>query len=89
MLIVLGLVFQLVELLLLFFVKNPPQQSAYRDNPFLQVREGVQAIRKTPQLLIMFLNVSLVFIPAGAVFDKFDHEQLRSLFYQLSTLSWT
>jgi hypothetical protein len=78
LLIVLGLGFQLIELLLLCFIKNPQQQVAYRENPFLQVKEGVQTIRQTPQLLLMFLNVSLVFIPASAVFDKFDQPLLKN-----------
>ncbi|MFX3629663.1 MAG: MFS transporter [Ectobacillus sp.] len=78
LLIALGLVFQLAELALLFFIKNPQNAGSYRDNPFMQVREGMQAIQKKPQLLIIFLNVSLVFIPAGAVFDKFDQPLLKN-----------
>jgi MFS family permease len=76
LLIALGLCFQFVEFLLLFAIKNPPRHS-YRDNPFHQVREGIKAIRRAPQLFIMFLNVSLVFIPAGAVFNNFDQPLLK------------
>ncbi|WP_420826768.1 MFS transporter [Chengkuizengella sediminis] len=72
LLILLGLIFQLIVFLLLFYVKNPKHQTSYRDNPLKQVNAGVEAIRRSPLLLILFLNVSLVFIPAGAVYEKFD-----------------
>ena len=72
LLIALGLAFQAIELVLLFFIKNPTNKIDYRENPFTQVSEGLKAIKKAPQLLVMFLNVSLVFIPSGAVFGNFD-----------------
>ncbi|RLQ93202.1 MFS transporter [Falsibacillus albus] len=71
-LIALGLVFQFIELILLFFIRKPDVDIQYRENPFHQIGEGVQAIKKAPQLLVMFLNITLVFIPAGAVFSNFD-----------------
>lgn len=76
LLIILGLLFQSVQLVLLTFIKNPKGQGNYRDNPFNQVREGLGAIRRSPHLLWMFLNVTLVFIPAAAIFDNFDQKLL-------------
>jgi MFS family permease len=72
LLILLALAFHIVEILFVFTVKNPKIESSYRDNPFTQVKEGLRVIRKAPQLLMMFLNVTLVFIPAGAVYGYFD-----------------
>ena len=76
-LIGLSLCCQFVQLVLLFFVKNPSGSFNYRDNPFTQVTEGIQVIKKSPQLLLMFLNVTLVFIPSGAVFKNFDQPFLK------------
>nr|WP_239541290.1 MFS transporter [Pullulanibacillus pueri] len=76
-LLYLGLGFQAIGIVILFFVKKPIHSMSYRDNPFKQVREGVRVIRRTPQLLIMFLNVTIVFIPAGAVFGNFDQPFLQ------------
>ncbi|WP_409250927.1 MFS transporter [Bacillus sp. SCS-153A] len=72
LLIGLSLAFHIVEILFVLTVKNPAIESSYRENPFSQVKEGLSVIRKAPQLLIMFLNVTLVFIPAGAVYGYFD-----------------
>jgi MFS family permease len=72
LLILLALAFHIVEIVFVFMVKNPKVESPYRENPFSQVKEGLSVIRKAPQLLIMFLNVTLVFIPAGAVYGYFD-----------------
>jgi MFS family permease len=72
LLLVMSVVCQLVELFLILFVKEPPKMESFRENPFHHVGEGVRVIRKTPQLLWMFLNVTIVFIPAGAIFDNFD-----------------
>ncbi|RDI39894.1 MFS transporter [Falsibacillus pallidus] len=77
LLIALGLCFQVVEVIFLFFLKNPSDHLHYRENPFTQVAEGMKAIKKAPQLLVMFLNVTLVFIPAGAVFKNFDQPFLK------------
>ncbi|WP_456274497.1 MFS transporter [Bacillus sp. AK031] len=72
LLILLALAFHIIEIVFVFMVKNPKVESPYRENPFSQVKEGLSVIRKAPQLLIMFLNVTLVFIPAGAVYGYFD-----------------
>ncbi|CAG9614440.1 hypothetical protein BACCIP111899_03670 [Bacillus rhizoplanae] len=72
LLIVLGILFHLIELVLLFFIKSPKKLSSYREETFSQVIEGIKVIRKAPQLLVIFLNVSLVFIPASAVYDAFN-----------------
>jgi MFS family permease len=72
LLLVMGLVCQLVELVLILLVKEPPKMDAFRENSFEHVGEGIRVIKKTPQLLWMFLNVTIVFIPVGAIFDNFD-----------------
>lgn len=72
LLIGLGMLFYIIELILLFFVKNPSNQASYRENPFTQVVKGIKVIRKCPSLLWMFMNVTLVFIPAAAVYDYFN-----------------
>ena len=58
-LILLGLAFHAVEFILIFFVKSPKSTGSYRDNPFTQVVAGVKAIRKAPQLLLLFLTIHL------------------------------
>lgn len=72
LLIGLSLLFYLVELVLVLRVKPPTKDTFHKENPFSQVKSGLKVIRQAPQLLIMFLNVSLVFIPAGAVYSYFD-----------------
>ncbi len=76
LLIMLGVAFQSVQLILILFVKNPESLGNYRDNPFNQVKEGLIAIRKAPQVLWMFLNITLVFIPTAAIFDEFSDKLL-------------
>jgi MFS family permease len=71
LLLVMSVVCQLIELFLVLFVKEPPKMDSFRENPFLHVGEGIRVIRKTPQLTI-------VFIPAGAIFDNFDQLVLTS-----------
>ncbi|WP_242227045.1 MFS transporter [Bacillus cereus group sp. BfR-BA-01315] len=77
-LITLGLLFHFVELILLLFIKNPAVEFEYNESSYSQVIEGIQVIRKAPQLLIMFLNISLVFIPASAVFDNYEQLLLKN-----------
>ncbi|WP_243522214.1 MFS transporter [Bacillus pseudomycoides] len=77
-LITLGLLLHFVELILLLFIKNPAAGFKYNESSYSQVIEGIQVIRKAPQLLIMFLNISLVFIPASAVFDNYDQLLLKN-----------
>ncbi|SFC52053.1 Predicted arabinose efflux permease, MFS family [Bacillus sp. OV322] len=76
LLIMLGIVFQSVQLVILTFIKNPSNHGNYRENPFNQVKEGILAIKKAPQVLWMFLNITLVFIPTAAIFDKFSDKLL-------------
>ncbi|MCH4827508.1 MFS transporter [Planococcus halocryophilus] len=76
LLIVLGIFFQSIQIVLLFFVRNPSNQGNYRDKPFNQVKEGLLAIKRTPQVLWMFLNITLVFIPTAAIFDNFGDKLL-------------
>lgn len=76
LLITLSLVCMSVQFVLLLFVKNPPTQGGFTKPMTLQVREGLRAIRTTPQVLWMFINITLVFIPVGAIFTKFDQKLL-------------
>ncbi|MFD0047965.1 MFS transporter [Actinomycetes bacterium NPDC127524] len=76
LLIVLGIVFQSVQLVILTFIKKPSNHGNYRENPFNQVKEGILVIKKAPQVLWMFLNITLVFIPTAAIFDKFSDKLL-------------
>jgi MFS family permease len=76
MLIVLSLFIHSIGFVLLFFIKNPSSMESYREESYSRVVEGLEVVKKTPQLLFMFLNVSLVFIPASAVFDNFDQPLL-------------
>ncbi|SEA25715.1 Predicted arabinose efflux permease, MFS family [Thalassobacillus cyri] len=75
-LILLGVVFMSIEFIFLLFIKNPSKQGNYTDHVHSQVKEGFLAIKKNPQVLWMFMNVSLVFIPAAAIFEKFDQKLL-------------
>ncbi|MBA2174749.1 MFS transporter [Halobacillus locisalis] len=76
LLISLSLMFMSIQFVLLLFVKNPPSQGGYTKPMTEQIRAGLQAIRETPQVLWMFINVTLVFIPVGAIFEKFDQKLL-------------
>jgi MFS family permease len=78
LLILLGLVFHFIEFLLLFLVKSPANSGSYRDNPFTQVVSGIKAIRKAPQLLFLFLNFTLVFIPADSVYEAFNQPLFKN-----------
>ncbi|GGE34521.1 hypothetical protein GCM10011391_11490 [Pullulanibacillus camelliae] len=77
-LIYLGLAFHLLECLLIFFIKSPNYIGSFHDNPFKQVGAGIQAIRKAPQLLFLFLNYTLVFIPADSVYEAFNQPLFKN-----------
>ncbi|MBX0358291.1 MFS transporter [Halobacillus sp. Nhm2S1] len=72
LLLMLGVFFMFIQLIFLLFIKNPENQGGVRTPVVKQVVEGYQAIRKAPEVLWMFMNISLVFIPAVAIFEKFD-----------------
>ncbi|MFD1735547.1 MFS transporter [Bacillus salitolerans] len=72
MLLIMSMAAQFVVVFLTLFVKEPSKMEYSKEHPFLHVGEGIKVIKKTPQLLWMFLNVSIVFIPAAAIFDNFD-----------------
>ncbi|SFK11251.1 Major Facilitator Superfamily protein [Halobacillus dabanensis] len=76
LLLILGVCFMTVQFILILFIKNPPNQEGSRTSVIQQVVEGYVAIRKMPQVLWMFMNISLVFIPAVAIFEKFDQKLL-------------
>lgn len=72
-LIYIGLFFAITKLVPLFLLKNPDTyyKKLNRQSPFYHVGEGIKFLRKTPYLLLIFLNETLVFIPLH-VFNKFD-----------------
>ncbi|MCA0972325.1 MFS transporter [Halobacillus litoralis] len=76
LLITLTLVFMTIQFVLLWFIKNPSTQGGYTKPVIQQVTDGIKAIRRTPQVLWMFINITLVFIPVGAVFAQFDQKLL-------------
>ncbi|MFD1017935.1 MFS transporter [Thalassobacillus hwangdonensis] len=74
LLIILGVCFQSIQVILSFRIINPVTQGTYRENPFLQIKEGLAVIRNNTAVLWMFLNITLVFIPTAAVFEQFDQK---------------
>jgi len=77
LLIILGLAFHLVEVFFVLKIKQPSMDFFKRENPFSQIKSGLGVIRQAPELLLMFLNVTLVFIPAGAVYQYFDQPLMK------------
>jgi MFS family permease len=77
LLIILGLAFHLIEVFFVLKIKQPTMDSFKRENPFSQIKSGLHVIRQAPELLLMFLNVTLVFIPAGAVYQYFDQPLMK------------
>ncbi|MGE6752541.1 MFS transporter [Rossellomorea sp. NPDC071047] len=77
LLIILGLVFHLIEIFFVLKIKQPSMDSFKRENPFSQIKSGLRVIRQAPELSLMFLNVTLVFIPAGAVYQYFDQPLMK------------
>lgn len=77
LLIILGLAFHLIEVFFVLRIKQPSMDSFTRENPFSQIKSGIRVIRQAPELLMMFLNVTLVFIPAGAVYQYFDQPLMK------------
>ncbi|MCA1062898.1 MFS transporter [Rossellomorea sp. AcN35-11] len=95
LLIGLGLMFHLIEVVFALNIKQPSMDSFKKENPFSQVKSGLKVIRQAPELLLMFLNVTLVFIPAGAVYQYFDQPLMKDaglpvyligVFYALSAV---
>ncbi|MFD2170951.1 MFS transporter [Tumebacillus lipolyticus] len=77
LLILLGLIAQAVQLLLMMRIVNSDQEEGFRDNPFQHVRNGWNLIRKTPDLIKLFINFTVVFIPTVVVFGKFEQPFLN------------
>lgn len=76
LLIVLGMVFQLVQLFFLLRVVNPRSFEGFRENPFQHVKNGVTVIRKTPDLLLIFLNFTIVFVLSAVVAGRLEQPYL-------------
>lgn len=73
LLLLLGLIFSVSKLVILFFLKNPKSHytKLKRKNPFHHVKKGWNILKKNKSLLILFMNETLVLIPIH-VFNKFD-----------------
>lgn len=67
---------QLVQMLLFVRVVNPGQHEQFRDNPFQHVKAGMVTLRKTPNLVLAFLNITVVFIAGGILFAKMEQPYL-------------
>lgn len=65
----------LLQLVFLLFVRNPAAFAKFRDNPLVHVRQGMAILRATPDLLKLFANYSIVFIPTY-IFTAFDQPML-------------
>ncbi|MGB7998770.1 MAG: MFS transporter, partial [Anaerobacillus sp.] len=76
LLILLSMIAYIIEFLLLFLIHEPSGKHAISDTSVGKVVDGIKVIKKAPQLLFMFLNLTLVFIPTVAVFQKFDQPLL-------------
>lgn len=85
-LIIANAVIQLVELCLFFGVVNPPSFAQFRENPFHQVKGGVQTIRQTPGLVKLFLNFTIVFIASFVIFGKIEQPYLTEAGLPVSLL---
>lgn len=75
-LILLTIVFQLVQLSILMKVRNPRNFGKFRENPFAHVQKGWNVIRKTPDIIKLFLNFTIVFIPSFVIFGKLEQPYL-------------
>lgn len=75
LLISLGILFHLVQFIILFRVKTPHAMADYRGNPFQHVKKGFAIIKRQPNLIKLFLNFTVVMIPTF-VFEKFDQPYL-------------
>ncbi len=71
-LILLSMISYVIEFLLLFLIREPSDNHRISDTSLRKIVDGIKVIKKAPQLLLMFLNLTLVFIPTVAVFQKFD-----------------
>ena len=78
LLILLSMGAYFVELVLLYFIQEPSGKVSISGTSFENVLEGIQVIKRAPQLFVMFLNLTLVFIPTVAVFQKFDQPLMIS-----------
>ncbi|MGG1687071.1 MFS transporter [Pseudalkalibacillus sp. NRS-1564] len=72
LLILFSLISYIIEFILLLFIREPSGKVEVKGTSLQNVIEGIQVIKKAPQLLFLFLNLTLVFIPTVAVFQKFD-----------------
>lgn len=79
LLIALGLALNIASLIFILFVRLPQKvESPIQDESvFASVREGLRVIRQAPQLLIMVLNATFVFIAGVVAFEAFDQPFLK------------
>lgn len=75
LLIILTILGQCIKMILLLFIRDvrPAKEDADQQG---KITAGLATIRKNPSILLMFLNVTLVFIPSFVLFGKFQDKLL-------------
>lgn len=73
-----NILFQAVQFFLLFFIVNPKSFERLRDQPYNHVKNGIRVICKTPNLIYIFLNFTIVFISGSVIFGKMEQPMLTN-----------
>ncbi len=76
LLILLGIGFQLLQLVFLCRVINPAVFDTFRHNPFQHVRNGIRNIRNEPRLVRLFLHFTIIFVVCVNVFGETEQPYL-------------
>ncbi|MGE5701796.1 MAG: MFS transporter [Clostridia bacterium] len=76
MLIGCNLLFQAVEMVMLLGLITPKSFESFRENPFVHVKNGFSTIVKTPALVMLFLNFTIIFVASTVVAGKMEQPYL-------------
>ncbi|WP_134684519.1 MFS transporter [Brevibacillus migulae] len=71
-----NIVCQAVELILLLWIVNPRTFEKFRENPFHHIQNGWSVIRRTPDLVSLFLHFTVIFIAGTVIFGKMEQPLL-------------
>jgi len=71
-----NIVCQAIEFILLLWIVNPRTFEKFRDNPFAHIKNGWTVISRTPDLVFLFLNFTVIFIAGTVVFGKIEQPLL-------------
>nr|WP_025702298.1 MFS transporter [Paenibacillus forsythiae] len=77
LLISLGLILNVASILFILFIRPVTGEADAEESPAASVMEGVRVIRQAPQLLVMVLNATLVFVAGVVAFEAFDQPFLK------------